>query len=71
MIDYHKVKDHEELQRDPHSKAILVTDRTAYLKHLEKKKMVEQTNNINERVSNLEDKMDQILSLLQQSINTK
>ena len=70
-MQYHRVKNHEELVRDPHSKAVLVSDQQSYLKHLQEKRRVEEGKMLSKRVDNLENKMDQILSLLQQSINNK
>ena len=70
-MEYHVVKDQENLKRDMRSNAIVETDKQAYLKHLQEKRMMERTKDVSERVTKLEDKMDQILSLLQQSINNK
>ena len=70
-MKYHRVKNHEELVRDPHSKAVLVSDQHAYMKYLQDKRNAEESRMLSKRVDNLENKMDQILSLLQQSINNK
>ena len=70
-MEYHIVKDQENLKRDPITGAILETDAQAYQKHLQEKRLVMKTKDVSERVENLENKMDQILSLLQQSINNK
>ena len=66
-----RVKDQDNLFRDKHSKAIVSSDQRAYLHHLHQKKLSETTYDVSERVTKLEDKMDQILSILQQSINNK
>ena len=71
-----KVKDHEHLFRDSHSKAILNTDRTAledYYAKVEflKKQKVEQEVT-KQRLSTLEQNMSEIKSLLQDIVlNTR
>jgi len=71
-----KVKDHEHLFRDSHSKAILNTDRAAledYYAKIEflKKQKVEQEDT-KQRLSTLEQNMSEIKSLLQDIVlNTR
>jgi len=71
-----KVKDHEHLFRDSHSKAILNTDRAAledYYAKVEflRKQKVEQED-IKQRISTLEQNMSEIKSLLQDIVlNTR
>ena len=71
-----KVKDHEHLFRDSHSKAILNTDRAAledYYAKVEflRKQKVEQEDT-KQRLSTLEQNMSEIKSLLQDIVlNTR
>ena len=71
-----KVKDHEHLFRDSHSKAILNTDRAAledYYAKVEflRKQKVEQ-DETKKRISTLEQNMSEIKSLLQDIVlNTR
>jgi len=71
-----KVKDHEHLFRDSHSKAILNTDRAAledYYAKVEflRKQKVEQEDT-KQRISTLEQNMSEIKSLLQDIVlNTR
>jgi|APGre2960657373_1045057.scaffolds.fasta_scaffold45001_2 uncharacterized protein (UPF0276 family) len=71
-----KVKDHEHLFRDSHSKAILNTDRAAledYYAKVEflRKQKVEQEET-KQRISTLEQNMSEIKSLLQDIVlNTR
>jgi hypothetical protein len=53
-MKYHKVKQHEELLRDPHSKAVINTDHRAYMKHLQEKRIAEETRMTSERVASVE-----------------
>jgi len=66
-----RVKDQENLYRDKKSKAIVSSDKRAYLHHLQQKKLSETAHDVSQRVDQLENKMDQVISLLQQSINNK
>jgi len=66
-----KVKDQENLYRDKSSKAIVSSDKRAYLHYMQQKKLSETTFDVSQRVEHLENKMDQVISLLQQSINNK
>lgn len=69
-MQYLKVRDHENLVRDSHSKAILNTDRTAlenYYAQLafEKKQKLDKENTEN-RLTTLEQDMSEIKDLLKQ-----
>ena len=69
-MSYLKVKDHEKLVRDSHSKAILNTDRHALEQYyiqleLEKKQRLEREQT-NQRLTTLERDMSEIKDLLKQ-----
>ena len=53
-MKYHKVKQHEDLLRDPHSKAVVTADHKAYMKHLQDKRLAEEARNANQRVAGVE-----------------
>lgn len=67
-MNHLKVRGHDNLVRDPHSKAILNTDKAALEKYLADRELVEKqkkekTEFIN-KIQNLEDDMKEIKSLL-------
>jgi hypothetical protein len=62
------LKDEKDYVRDENSGAILNTNMKAYLKYKEKKKAEEHKE---QRLLNLEDKLDRIESLLQGLIDGK
>ena len=66
-----KVKEHEYLQRDPYSKAIINTDVAAFQEHKQKRKLMENFSNTETRISRLENDISDIKSMLQQLINKK
>lgn len=66
-----KVKDHQFLQRDSQSKAIINTDLAALREHRQKKKMVESVVDNNERITKLENELSDIKSMLITLINRK
>lgn len=73
-----QVQEHAHLIRDTESNAILNVDNRAlhaYKKrkqHMNKIQDLESSNDeLRQQVKGLEDKMDQILTLLQQTINSK
>jgi hypothetical protein len=66
-----KVKDHQHLQRDSFSKAIINTDLAALKEHKAKKRMVESVSENSERITKLENDITDIKSLLITLINKK
>ena len=66
-----KVKDHQNLQRDPNSKAIINTDVAALQEHKSKKKMIDGVSQNSERITRLENDMMDIKSMLSILINRK
>ena len=53
-MSYIKVKDHSQLVRDEHSRAVVNTDQKAYLKHLQEKKRAEEIRATGDRVAGVE-----------------
>lgn len=65
----HKVKDHNKLLRDPHSKAIINIDREKLLDHKNKNKVRDEIQHLNEEISSLKNDFQEIKFLLQQIAN--
>lgn len=67
-----KVRDHEHLYRDSHSKAILNTDRAALEEYYAKveflKKQKAEQEETKQRITTLENNMSEIKSLLQELV---
>jgi hypothetical protein len=70
MSNFLKVEDHNELVRDPYSKAILHVDRTSLLEHRKKKQVLKEMFNNTERLNKLEDAVDEIKQMLEILIKT-
>jgi predicted ATPase len=75
-MKYHKVKQHSELLRDPHSKAVVNTDHKAYMKHLQEKRRAEEIRATGDRVASVEsdinmlrNEMTEIKQLLMQVVS--
>lgn len=75
-MEYHIVKDQENLKRDPITGAILETDVQAYQKHIQEKMKIEKITNTSQRVASVEsdinmlkDEMTEIKQLLRQLVN--
>lgn len=73
-----KVKDERGLVRDPFSKAILNTNRSALQEHRKKRDMLKKTvvqrnelNNVIEEVNSIKTELNDIKILLEQLINRK
>lgn len=65
MSNLLKVKDRDDLVREPYSKALLQIDREALLAHRRKKQMVQEMINNTKRIDSLENDMKEIKELLQ------
>jgi len=61
-----KVQNEEGLVRDPHSKAILVTDKDALLSHRKKRMLMEEFNINRQEVKDLKQEVSEIKTLLNQ-----
>jgi hypothetical protein len=64
-----KVKDHQELRKDPRTGAILLTDKNKAEEYLSKRKVFENDAAITKEINTLKDDMKDIKSLLQQLLN--
>jgi len=77
-MSFDKVKDHDELIRDKHSKAVLTVDRRAYFKHLQEKKIAQESIDNRERITRVEndinivkDEISEIKQMLLQIVSQK
>ena len=72
---YAKVKEHENLIRDMHSKAILKTDKEGLQKYLRMrdvaKKQQEEQNETKNRLTKIEQDMSEIKNLLHNLVNSR
>ena len=66
-----KVKEHSDLVRDMKTNAILNINNDALEAYKKRKNHLGKVNVLEERVDVLENKIDEILTLLKQTINTK
>ena len=68
---YEKVKERSDLVRDKQTNAILNVDNDSLKAYKNRKKHMNKINDLEDKVNGLEEKMDTVISLLQQSINSK
>jgi len=68
---YEKVKERSDLVRDKQTNAILNVDNDSLKAYKNRKKHINKINDLEDKVNGLEEKMDTVISLLQQSINSK
>lgn len=66
-----QVQEHPHLVRDTESNAILNVDNRALTAYKKRKQHMSKIEQIEHQVLGLENKMDQILTLLQRTINSK
>lgn len=64
MSKYAKVKDHKELIRDMHSKAVLNIDTQALLEHRKKKAAMQEIVNNSQKIKKIENDIAEIKQLL-------
>ena len=71
-MDYHGVKGHSDLLRDPHTNAIINSNSSDYEKYVARRnaKLEEsnQTENIERDLANLKSEMNEIKSLLKELV---
>jgi hypothetical protein len=65
----YKVKDHNNLRRDPKNQAIINVDREKLSEHRNKTKIKENIEHINEEIASLKSDFQEIKFLLQQIAN--
>lgn len=66
-----QVQEHAHLVRDTESNAILNVDNRALHAYKKRKQHMGKIDQLEQQVLGMESKMDQILALLQQTINSK
>ena len=69
MTDLHKVKDHDNLRRDPHSKAILNVDKQEYVAYLRKQQKAQRLEHVESKVYDLQSDIKDIKQMLQQLVS--
>ena len=69
MTDVLKVKDHDHLRRDPHSKAIVNTDKQQYVAYLKKQQKAERLEHVESKVYDLQSDIKDIKQMLQQLVS--
>ncbi|MAH09428.1 MAG: hypothetical protein CL961_07155 [Euryarchaeota archaeon] len=67
-MDYIKVKDHDSLLRDPRTGAIVNTNRSEFLKHVEARRKMSRIETVVDDINNLKDEVSEIKALLRELI---
>ena len=69
MRTYIKIKDHENLVKDPQTGAILNTDKNALVRHEMRMREIEKEKRKEEEINNLKSELSDIKALLQKLID--
>lgn len=69
MSERHKVKDHDNLRRDPHSKAIINVDKQEYVAYLRKQHKAERLERVESKVYDMQNDIKDIKQMLQQLVS--
>ena len=69
MTDVIKVKDHKNLVRDSHSRAIINTDKNGYMAYLKKKQKAERLEHVESKVYDMQNDIKDIKQMLQQLVS--
>ena len=69
MIDAIKVKDHENLRRDPHSRAIINVDKQEYVAYLKKQQKAQRLEQVESKVYDMQNDIKDIKQMLQQLVS--
>jgi tetrahydromethanopterin S-methyltransferase subunit B len=69
MRTYIKIKDHENLVKDPQTGAILNTDNNALVRHEMRMREIEKEKRKEEEINNLKSELSDIKALLQKLID--
>ena len=64
-----KVKDHENLRRDPHSQAIINIDKQEYVAYLKKRQKAERLEQVESKVFDMQNDIKDIKQMLQQLVS--
>lgn len=71
MTNYAKVKEHRNLIRDLHSKAILNIDNQALMEHRNKKKIMKKVIDNSQKIEKMENDLSEIKQMLSILIDNK
>lgn len=69
MIDAIKVKDHENLRRDPHSRAIINVDKQEYVAYLKKQQKAQRLEQVESKVYDMQNDIKDIKQMLEQLVS--
>jgi hypothetical protein len=69
MTELQKVTDHENLRRDPHSKAIVNVDKQEYVAYLRKQQKAQRLEHVESKVYDLQSDIKDIKQMLQQLVS--
>ena len=64
-----KVKDHDNLRRDPHSQAIVNVDKQEYVAYLQKQQKAERLEHVESKVYDIQNDIKDIKQMLQQLVS--
>ena len=65
MTELQKVKDHDNLRRDPHSKAIVNVNKQEYVAYLRKQQKAQRLEHVESKVYDLQSDIKDIKQMLQ------
>ena len=69
MSDAVKVKDHNNLRRDPHSQAIINVDKQEYVAYLKKQQRAQRLEQVECKVYDIQNDIKDIKQMLQQLVS--
>ena len=69
MTDMIKVKDHENLRRDPHSQAIINVDKQEYVAYLKKQQKAQRLEQVESKVYDMQNDIKDIKQMLEQLVS--
>ena len=69
MNDAVKVKDHDNLRRDPHSQAIINVDKQEYVAYLKKQQRAQRLEQVESKVYDIQNDIKDIKQMLQQLVS--
>lgn len=69
MSELYKVKDHENLRRDPHSQAIINVDKQEYVAYLKKQQKAQRLEQVESKVYDMQNDIKDIKQMLEQLVS--
>jgi len=69
MSELYKVKDHDNLRRDPHSKAIVNIDKQEYVAYLKKHQKAQRLEQVENKVYDMQNDIKDIKQMLEQLVS--